>query len=137
MVNGNVYSVIRHASSGSSTSALHSLQRDSADCLVNEHGQVFFRVSNVDQLIQHDTIASEFVVDWSVLGTPISISVPAGTYEAHEVRGEVTAIGSLPQPSQDQFPHYYWAAGTGLVRSRIFYSSGIGEERRLVQSHVQ
>lgn len=119
-----------------------SIVRDSSGCIINEKGVILFAVDNFNDILYSrieifngDTI---FRVDYQMEKPEISVTVPAGTYQILNYKGNFITpenINGLEYPSN---LNNYYAKNVGKIFSNNFFLSGHEIfERRLLRYHIE
>jgi hypothetical protein len=96
---------------------------DSADCVVTNYGKIVFSIKNTSGVIYTQMVYadSSVYINYFCIKTPVSISVPSGTYSC------VDFEGALYEKSNNfdkaYLTHHYYSENIGLVKRTAFYLS--------------
>lgn len=138
--NGSTYAVQRRGLSGASMLNVGKLLRDSANCIVDQTGDIVFQYGVFDQVAWTDTTPNVLYVDYTLSSSPSQQVVPAGSFNCYN--WHVTNIGTIqpvftPIPPA-RYPYHHWSPGIGKVKMRDTYSaSGWLVVSELLRYHVQ
>jgi len=111
--------------------------KDSADCIVDNHGKVIFSIKTpgliYKELLSPDTIA---YVNYYYNSGPTGISVPLGTYNCGDYRGEL--FRKMDNFSKAYLNHKYCCIHIGLIERTAMYVGGLNKFYfDLVAYHIQ
>lgn len=127
--------IVEHNFAGFSTPDTN-CYRDSSGCIVNSKGYIVFRLtpnSIYTYYYEPDTI---YYIDYSLAAQSSTITVPAGTYDCLDYRGEVYR-------KQDNYAvpyllHNYYSKNIGTVKkTRMFLNNLQRLEIELISYHIQ
>ncbi|MGL5892708.1 MAG: hypothetical protein ACRC3B_22635 [Bacteroidia bacterium] len=141
IIRGNTYSVIM--SNNNQFTIPRGLFRDSANCIVNSNGDIYFSVSMLGQEIDVDSIWSGntlyIVIRDSMDNGTHTVALNSGSYTTYQksMNYSFAFPASIVQPHAPY--HTNFAQGIGLVRSQYVYSTNPAflYERRLVSYHIE
>ncbi|MCU0432288.1 MAG: hypothetical protein MUC87_02405 [Bacteroidia bacterium] len=138
IIGGNTYSILRNIG----FYPLVQYCRDSANCIVNEKGEIIFSANLQGQLIRTDSIFSTvslfIIVRDSMDNGNFSLSLNSNTYNTLQRSTRVQYMFTqLPQFHSPYLTNF--APGVGLVRNQYIYSSSphLLYERRLIRYHIE
>lgn len=136
IINNKTYHIVEEYNFAGSSTMRTNFYRDSADCIVNNEGSIVFSI-NPDfvemQLLTPDSFA---YVNYSFDDQITSITVPTGSYNCTDFRGELFR-------KEDNFSvsyplHNYYCKNIGPIKkTRLFVSNLSYYELELVDYHVQ
>jgi hypothetical protein len=107
VIHNDTFFIVEGTTWGTNLS-LREFWRDSADCLINETGKIFFCYGRYDQVLRHDSVPGYYTADYVVSSVPANVSTGAGNFSAYVMT--VT------------YDRVFW----GITVSQYSYSRGIG-----------
>lgn len=134
VINGNTYHIIDRTGNGPmhfSTSFL----RDSADCVVNSTGHIYFSPHLADTTSISNYPGAGTV--YYIVDQGGSVTVPAGTFSTFDMKGHFYSQDPNYPYGIPRYSHEHYSAGTGMVKMMLFYvMSPSTLETRLVRYHI-
>lgn len=136
VINGKIYhSVIEYNFLGSANPSIN-YYRDSANCIVNEHGEIIFSINSgivYKKIITPDTLA---YVNYSFVNDITSITVPLGTYSCFDFKGEI--FRKTDNYNKAYLTHNYSCKSIGPVKKiKRFVTSLQQINLDLLNYHIQ
>ena len=120
VINSKTYHIVANYNYLGNTNPMFSYYRDSSDCVVNEGGGIIFSIKTPGIIYKHilspDTVA---YVDYTFIATPISITVPLGTYSCVDFKGDV--YRKADNYSKSYLVHNYNCKNIGPVKKMELY----------------
>ena len=132
VINSKTYHTLVHYNSWGYSSYL----KDSADCIVDQHGRIAFSI-HTSGLVYHEIITPDTLayVNYYCNGTPADVTVPMGTFSCLDYRGEVFIKDNF---NKAYFIHRYHCKKIGIVkRIDMFLGSLTQIHADLVSYHIQ
>lgn len=138
LVDGYTWKVVRLAVNGV-TGPIQEFWRDSANYLLKYYRSALFATNYFDQAFYIDSIPapSTLAIHYAVGSSPVSVSVPTGTYTSYLVTGTCYSYGGFPTIPAWKYPRTYWVEGIGRVKWYAYFMNGnTGYRYQLVNYHV-
>jgi hypothetical protein len=131
IVNRNTYAVVYNYPLQTGISLL----RDSADFLIDQHGNIRFAYGYFNTVLySNDTISYTYSISYNVPSSQATVVVPLGTFACYDYKGTYTYITT----GKVRYAHNYYAFNIGLVELVTFYLDSPGTlQYRLARSHVR
>ncbi|MFN8206185.1 MAG: hypothetical protein U0T82_02070 [Bacteroidales bacterium] len=141
-INGHTYFVFeKETGYPGNPREIESILRDSAGTIVDQHGKIRFAVNNFSDTIYRFTHLFEgdtiYILSAVMERLTAPISVPAGTFEALNLRSTVRVPYAVPGV---KYPRYFdncYSRKIGKIVSGYFYlNSPVRYEKRLIRYRV-
>ena len=138
LINGKTYFTVLEYNFSSSSAPIIQYYADSADCIVNNYGNIVFSIKNTTGIIYTQIYSPDTVVyvNYSYISTPTSVTVPLGAYSCVNFQGTVYfknenfSKGYLT-------PNYYYQNIGPIKRTYIYADSHYTINLDLLSYHVQ
>lgn len=142
LMNGNLFSFIQRYTDGAPAAVPGFgvfFWRDSADFILSGNTPIFASATfNEDIHVDSIPVPNNVAIHYAVSPVPVSVSVPAGTFDSYVVTGTCFSYGSFPYIPPWKYPRTYWAPGIGRVKWYAYYASGdVGNRYQLRSYYVQ
>jgi len=130
--NGNTYAIMVTAAPFSGIT----LERDSSNFLVDQHGTILFAYGDFNTTIYKDSVPDLGSTMYSVSSIASNVAVPMGTFTCFDYKG--TFINAIDEPwGHVRYSHSYYSLNVGMVESIYFYFDAVGTlQYKLIRSHV-
>ena len=139
LLDGITWQVVRLSANGT-LSGYFELWRDSANYLLTRDKGALFAANDFDRTFYIDSIpaSNSLSIHYAVGSSPVTVTVPAGTYASYLVTGTCFSYGGFPVIPVWKYPRTYWVEGIGRVKWYAYFMSGnTGYRYQLVHYQVE
>jgi hypothetical protein len=123
VINSKTYHTVIEYNFLGSTTPNTQFYKDSADCVIDNNGEIIFSINSAaiiySKILSPDTVA---YVNYSYINTPITISVPIGTYNCVDFKGDV--FRKIDNFDKAYSTHNYYSKNIGTIKKiELFVNS--------------